>query len=221
MKQRLDFRYLEVLNKNDELNLEIQRLQKEIASLRQSVNDSAIWFLQISGLTLPKNGYVVVDQLFNTPQLDNSITIRQVDESNVVSLAEMQKRIASLTSIDQLDAYRADLIKLVQEYRSSVLGIGDEPMKEQLRDLEVSLAGMQSPDTKVTAEQQLAVFKDTIITIRKISSDLNSLQNNVRLSQLRSVRNYKALLDQYTVICEDSGVKIPLNWIRQDKVLPV
>ncbi|MBM3207554.1 MAG: ATP-dependent zinc metalloprotease FtsH, partial [Chlamydiae bacterium] len=197
------YRYLEVLNKNDELNSEIQRLQKEIGSLRQSVNDSAQWFLQITGITLPKNGYVVIDQLFNTPQLDNSVTVNKVEPSNVVTLMEMQKRVTQITSADQLDGFKSDLLKLIQEYRSPVLGIGDESMKEQLRDLELAVVAMQNSETKVNQEQQITVCKNTLVSLRKISADLNSQQDSVRLSQLRSVRNYKALLEQYTAACEE------------------
>lgn len=198
------YRYLELLDKNHELAADKQRLEQDIASLRQSVKDSADWFLHVSGIAIPKGGYVVVDPIYNTAQQDNAIVIRQLSEKNVVSLAEIQKRYSSLpASPDQVSAFGGDLLTLIQQFRSPVLGIGNETIKQQLRDLEQQIAAFQNPAAKSTIDQQLNSYKLAIAQLKGIVNELNTEQQHVRLLQLRSVRNYKTEVEQSAAVSEE------------------
>src|SRR5262245_30191721 len=51
------FKFLELLNSSHELQRERDHLQQEISNLKVKIKDSAEWFLQISGIPIPKEGY--------------------------------------------------------------------------------------------------------------------------------------------------------------------
>lgn len=198
------YRYLELLDKNHQLGADKARLELDIASLKQSVKDSADWFLHVSGITIPKGGYVVVDTIYSTAQQDNAIVIKQLSEKNIVSLVEMQKRFSTLSSnADQVSAFGGDLLTLIQQFRSPVLGIGNETIKQQLRDLEQHIAAFQNPAAKSTVDQQLNSYKLAIAQLKGIVSELNSEQQHARLLQLRSVRNYKTEVEQSAAVSEE------------------
>ncbi|NDD58379.1 MAG: ATP-dependent zinc metalloprotease FtsH [Chlamydiae bacterium] len=197
------YRYLELLNKNHELTAERSRLEFELSSLRSSVKDSANWFLQISGLSIPKMGFVIVDSMFNTSQQDNSIVIKEIVDKHVLSLTELQKRLSTINSEEQIKAFGPDLLTLIQEFRSPVLGIGAENLKQQLRDLEQKVLALQDDQAKVTVEQFFTVYRESLATLKSIVTELVSMQQHMRLVQLRSVRAYKTTLDQYTTLQED------------------
>ena len=192
------FRYLELLNRSHVLSLDQSRIEKEIDALRQNVKDSADLFLHLSGLALPKNGYVVIDPSFNTSKSDNSIVIKKLSERSYTSLSDLQQRFSSaVSSSESLQTFGSDLLTLIQQFRSPALGIGNESMKLQLRDLEQLITGIQNSSAKVTTEQKVNSYKLAIAQLRGIVNDLNSETGHVRLSQLRSVRSYKTELDQF------------------------
>jgi len=198
------YRYLELLDKNHELGADKARLELDIASLKQSVKDAADWFLHVSGIAIPKGGYVVVDTIYSTAQQDNAIVIKQLSEKNIVSLVEIQKRFSILSSSpDQVAAFGGDLLTLIQQFRSPVLGIGNETIKQQLRDLEQQIAAFQNPAAKSTVDQQVNSYKFAIAQLKGIVSELNSEQQHARLLQLRSVRNYKTEVEQSAAVSEE------------------
>lgn len=197
------YRYLELLNTNHELLADQHRLDAESGALRSSVRESGDWFLHITGLPIPKSGYVVVDPIFNTANQDNSIVIRQLSDKDVVSLKDIQSRLSSLNTPEELQAFKFDLLTLVQQFRSPVLGIGDEGIKQQLKDLESKIAALQASDNKLTPEQQLIICRSAVTSLKSIVASLTVETAHVRLLQLRSVRSYKACIEQYSVISED------------------
>jgi len=198
------FRYLELLDKNHELSLDKARLELDIASLNASVRESADWFLHISGIQIPKGGYVVVDSMYNTVQQNNEIIIRQLSDKNVVSLVELQKRFSSLSKNPaQAGAFGGDLLTLIQQFRSSSLGIGNETMKQQLRDLEQMVASFENSAAKVTLEQQITSYSQALSQLKGIVVEIDTQQQHLRLLQLRSVRNYKTEIEQYATVNDD------------------
>jgi cell division protease FtsH len=198
------FRYLELLDKNHELSLDKSRLEVDIASLNASVRESADWFLHISGIQIPKGGYVVVDSMYNTAQQNNEIIIRQLSDKNVVSLVELQKRFSSLSKNPaQAGAFGGDLLTLIQQFRSSSLGIGNETIKQQLRDLEQMVASFENSAAKVTLEQQITSYSQALSQLKGIVVEIDTQQQHVRLLQLRSVRNYKTEIEQYATVNDD------------------
>ncbi|HEX4840099.1 MAG TPA: cell division protein FtsH, partial [Rhabdochlamydiaceae bacterium] len=131
------YKYLELLNRHNELQQEQEQLQTELVSLQKTVAESADWFLHLSGIVVPAAGYWVVDPLYDTAARENSIVVKTLSDKPIVSLAALSKRYPP--AADQVEAFGKDLTALVQGFRSSSLGIGNEEMKQQLRTLEQSL----------------------------------------------------------------------------------
>lgn len=194
------YRYLELLNSNHELMADKDRLSQEIASLKQSVKDAADWFLHLSGLPIPKGGYKVVDPVFDTADRENAIVVKQLSDKNITSLSDLEKRLQSLgTNPDQVKGFGSDLLTLVQEFRSPALGIGNETIKQQLKDLEQQVSQAQASGS---VDAQVSTYQKGLAQLRALVNDLNQEQQNIRLLQLRSVRNYKNAIEQYNVVAD-------------------
>lgn len=196
------FRYLEQLNENHELQNNKENLAKSLDLSQKNVTDAAQWFLLITGMDVSKNGYAVVGSVYDTPQRVNSIIIKNVPDSDIVSLATLSGKIKSLDSSpsqSQIDQIGNDLKVLVQYFRSPKLGIGSESIKQQLKDMATRI---ESKDANLTANEQLAAYTSSFNELEQMSSRLNEESNNVRLLGLRSVRNYMENLDQYIVIAQ-------------------
>jgi len=194
-------RYLELLNANHELKSELSSAENEMSALKPNVQDAADWFLKLSGLPLPKEGYSVVDPVYDTPQRDNAIVVRQLSGRNVVSLAKLNEQFPALSSASdaEVSSFGEDLLTLVQGFRSPALGIGDEEMKQKLRSLEQSLTS----STNESSKKKLSVYKDTMASLQTLVTELNTSKQNIRLLPLRSVRSYKLALDQSAAFSED------------------
>jgi cell division protease FtsH len=196
------YRYLEFLNRNHELTEDKQRLSGELNTLRQNVKDAAEWFLQISGIALPKGGYNVVDPIYNTPDKENSIVIKSIADNEMINFHELQQRFEKLTensSETDLLNFDKDLITLIRAFRSPTLGIGSEEMKQQLRTLEDESTNIK----KLPAAQQISFYRSALYQMQGIIGTLDRIDQNIRLLSLRSVRNYAVDLDQYNQITED------------------
>jgi cell division protease FtsH len=207
------FKYLELLETNHQLTAQKDHISKELGSLRSKVVESADWFLHLSGLPIPKEGYVVVDDLYNTSNLDNSVGIKEISKKNIRSLADLQSQFASLKEKPSqvgLNKFGADLADWMRNFRSPQVGIGNESVKQNLKSIDQeieSLNGMEkgSDATKISGYDQ--VIKE----LQFVINDLNEIEDHVRLAKLRSVRNYKEALDEYgalTTKLDDNGAQL-------------
>lgn len=208
------YKFLELLNSNHKLTSEKERILKELNGLKEKIVDATELFLQLSGKPIPQNGFVVVDQFYNPNQPNTSIVIEESQKkSGVLSLAEAEKQLANLNgssdpqSIAQLGN---GLLALIQNFRSPLLGIGDEATKQTLRNLDTQVSDiMTNPQTSST--QRLDVFKKSISELQAIVNELSTPQDRVRLANLRSVRNYKQVLDELssvTASLEDNQIQL-------------
>ncbi len=193
-------RYLELLNNNHELHSELANVESEMSTLKPTVSDAADWFLKLSGLSIPAGGYQVVGPIYDTPLKSNAIAIPKTSDRSIVSLASLNgqfKDLSASSSDAALTSFGADLTRLLQGFRSPVLGIGEESMKQNLRvlDQELSLA--------TTPEKKIAAYKHTLDSLNAIVAELNTVQNNIRLTQLRSVRSYKTALEQSVTFSDE------------------
>ena len=68
----------------------------ELTALKQRCVEAAEWFLLLRGTALQQEGYKVVFSSYDLPGRDNSIVITKLPEKNVVSLAQLQRRYASI-----------------------------------------------------------------------------------------------------------------------------
>ncbi len=196
------FRYLELLNRNHELVGQKKEISKELADSRQHVIAAADLFLHLSGQPLPKGGYVVVDPLYNSADKDHAIILKSLSDREISSLAALETIFPALSkeaNLVAVTAYGKDLLTLIDRFRSPALGIGGEGMKQQLKTLEQEV----SQATSLSAQEQLSVYRNALTQLDEIVAELNSEQNNIRLLPLRSVRSYKAQLEQYTFFADE------------------
>lgn len=192
------YKYIELLNTNHELKADISRVSLELKDLKTKIFDSASLFLQLTGLPLPKGGYVVVDDLYNTQDDDFSVILKDQPKKHIESLTDIAKDYAALQqktpSDKELDALSKSLSDMIRNFRSPMLGIGTESIKETLKNIETDLNSSNQPGS--IAQERLTVDGRVLDSLQQIANELNKEEGNVRLIQLRSVRNYKETLEQ-------------------------
>ncbi len=190
------FKYLELLNRHNELGSEKEKIQDDLSALQKNVTEAADWFLHLSGMTIPSTGYWVVDPIYDTPDRENGIVIKSLSDKPIVSLAKLQQSFPPAAS--DIAGYGKELETLLLGFRSAALGIGSEPMKQQLRLLEQTLStpAASMPD-------QLAIYSNILKELRSIVAELSGEQDHARLVQLRSVRGYLADLKQASQVAEE------------------
>ncbi len=199
------YRYLELLGRNHELQADRERLAQEMQVSRQNIKEAADWFLHLSGLPIPKGGFRVVDPIYDTAISDNAIVIKSLSDRDIVSLAFLEKQFRALSDssgIEQINAFGSDLLGLIQGFRSPVLGIGNETMKQMLRETEESVARVLY-QTEATKGQRLEVFQRSLSSLQTMVAELAQESQHVRLQQLRSVRNYKTEMEQLNTVGEE------------------
>jgi cell division protease FtsH len=198
------FRYLELLNKNHELTGQEKEIDAEMLQSRQSVKTASDLFLHLSGQPLPKGGYLVVDPIYNTAAKDNAVVIKSLSEREITSLSDLEKIFPDLSKEANplaVTAYGKDLLTLIDRFRSPALGIGNEAMKQQLKTLESEVS--DALHGTATVQEKLSTYRQALTQLDDIVAELNKEQNNVRLLQLRSVRSYKAQLEQYSYVVDE------------------
>lgn len=206
------YHYLELLNANHDLSARLSNLLQDLKGSKKSVEDSATLFLQLSGQQIPRGGYVVVGPLYNTAQSENSIVIREVGAKDAISYPALQEalvRAQQMPNEANVEELGKELRSFVAVLRSPALGIGTESIKQNLKNLDqnLSLASDQSYD------DQIAVYRQGITQIDSVLREINREQDGVRLSQLRSVRNYVKELQQYGEVTQE----LESNQVRLDK----
>lgn len=208
------FKYLDLLHTNHELLRDKSRVSTDLGTLRNKIKDSADWFLLISGLPIPKEGYAIVDDLYNSPETSNSVVITSLSKKNVESLAALKERFATLkstTTDTNVEQFGRSLTELVHNFRSPQLGIGNESLKQTLRSIDRDLS--DAINSNMSSAQRLNAYQKTLDSLQDVVQILNQPEDHIRLSQLRSVRNYKEALDESNQI----NVKLDDNQTQLEK----
>ncbi|KIC76575.1 ATP-dependent zinc metalloprotease FtsH [Neochlamydia sp. TUME1] len=207
------FKFIDLLNTNHELTSEKERILKDLNGQREKIIEATGLFLQLSGLPIPAHGYVVVDQFYSPAQPNAAIVIHEVNKtSGVTSFLELKKQLANLSgSSDEqaLNQYGNALSGLIQNFRSSLLGIGSESIKQVLKKLDSQVSNAKSSILK--PEERLTLYTEAVKDLEGILNELNTPQNGMRLAQLRSVRNYRQVLDELsrvTSALEDNQIQL-------------
>ncbi len=200
------FKYLESLNRHNELAESQQKLQGDLAGLQKGVIESADWFLHVSGLPLPANGYWIVSPIYDTPDRENGVVLKTLSDKPITSLADLQK--AFPPAENNVAEYGKEISTLLMGFKSPSLGIGSEPMKQQLKSLDQMLA-----TPAATTQDQIAVYSNILSQLQGIVTQLNTEQDNARLVQLRSVRSYLGDLIQLSKVSDD----LAKNDVQLDK----
>lgn len=194
------FKYLELLNSNHELVNEKDRLEKELVGQRSKITDSAEWFLSLSGLAIPKGGYVVVDSLYNGAQdKESSIVVQQLPKKNVESVVSLHKELLFVEANPNANNVRElgkSLSELVRNFRSPMLGVGNEVLKQKLKNIEKDIDDVNVSET-LTIPQKIQSYNQTLAELQGTVDDLNQFEDHARLGKLRSVRNYLDSFEEY------------------------
>jgi cell division protease FtsH len=207
------YKYLELLNQNHELTSERDHVEKELVSLKAKMYESADLFLQLSGISLPKNGYVVVDDLYNTPEHDNSVVVRELSKKNVPSLVDLHNKYTLLDPADNkgVMAFGKSLNDLIRGFRSPVLGIGNETIKQNLKVIDKDLS--DALESQNAPAQMMTLYGKVLRDLQVVVDELNHQEDHIRLLKLRSVRNYKETVEEYNQL----NVKLEDNQAQLDK----
>lgn len=208
------YKYLELLHRNHELNTDKERILKELSTLREKIASSAEWYLLLSGIPVPKDGYVVVDDLYNSSEKDNSLIIKQLPKKNVVSLADLQQRLNALSNKSgdkDAAAFGRSLADFITNFRSPMLGIGNETMKQTLKNIDKEVE--DAVQANLPQAQQIAVYERVLGELQAIVDELGQQEDHVRLSKLRSVRNYKSAVEEFN----STNAKLDDNQVQLDK----
>ncbi len=199
------YRYLELLNEQNELTEGKVRLGDELTVLQGNVSDAARTFLSLSGMPVAKNGYQVVTPFYDTKERVNSISIPQsprVESYNYEALKTRMTQVKGSPSSAKVQELGGDIRLLLGGLQSQKLGIGSEALKEKLASISQKL-GTTTGSQTISPREALASYELALAEIGSVIKELNTVKNNVRLGQLRAVRNYLVNLEQYSYLTSE------------------
>lgn len=191
------FKYLELLNSNHEMTADAQRLQEQLTDQKGKVVEAADWFLSLTGMPFPEGGYTVIDDLSHGMHKDYSIVVTNPPKASVVNLAALQKKLPDLQANPSEKAvtdYSKALDDLVRNFRSPLLGIGNEALKADLKRIDSQLNDVNN--AKLNNNEHAQLLANITGQLAAIATSLDASEDHVRLLKLRSVRNYKEALDE-------------------------
>src|SRR5262249_27864615 len=152
--------------------------------------------------------------LYNTPEEDHSVVIRGVSKANIDNLADLQNEFLALSkdpTESNLRNLGTGLAELLRNYRSPALGIGNETIKQTLKDIDTTVTDVNN--LQMDYKQRLDIYGKALSNINDITLQLNQQEDHIRLAKLRSIRNYKETLDEYNQV----NTRIEDNQIQLDK----
>lgn len=197
------FKYLELLNKNNELISERDRFASDLNSFQKEVISSATWFYQISGIDIPAKGIVIVGSMYDTAQRNNSIYITGPIVKNHLNYADLKKQIDKVfkeASEEEVAQLQTDISSLVTLFKSSKLGIGSEGLKLKLKSIDNKINSITPTST---TKEKLSMLNEALSDLNDVILNLNKVEENARLQGLRSVRNYLQTLAQSNVVYQE------------------
>jgi cell division protease FtsH len=193
------YKYLELLDENHSLKREQEETASTLDLLSHKIHDAGVWFLQISGTPVPQGGYRIVGDAYNLPDRENAIVLKDKPAKEMVSLKELKARWSSLKAQGQpldeeMKGFETNLLALIENFRSPVLGIGAEATKQELKTLYKEVQDV----TGLSMESKVPVYDKALQSLQTVVDRLNQPIDDIRLSELRSVRQYKEELSRYS-----------------------
>ncbi|MDP1608703.1 MAG: ATP-dependent zinc metalloprotease FtsH [Chlamydiales bacterium] len=193
------YRYLELLQEHHLLVGSEVQLASELDAFQKNVHDAADLFVHLTGIPLPRAGYVVVGTVYDALDRDSSIVIKKLSDRDVTGLPMIQEAFGiaqSSPAFESVETVGRELREFVAHLRSPLLGIGTEDLKGKLKETDriLRLAEDQSVD------QRLRIYRSTLSDLASMLTLLGAEQDGVRLSSLRSVRSYMEELKQYAAV---------------------
>lgn len=196
------YRYLELLDQNQELKESRMDLSSNMSALQENVHQAGERFLLLSGLTIPKGGYSIISPSLDTKERENGVVLYSVPVAREPSVKDLQvaaKKVSSHPTDESVKEFGNNVLQLILGFKSPALGIGNETMKQELKTSELAVSSALSNST-LAPEEALAHYQAGLTTLTGIVTSLDKEANKVRLEGLRSVRNYLVDLDQYNQV---------------------
>ncbi len=200
------FSFLEFLEEKNQLLMEKERLDGELQLAKKRVESSAALYAELSGREIPNHGFIVVSDYYNTQDGENGISLtkeaidsiiqkRETESLNDLLLAQKENHSPSF---QQVKALRS----IVAALRSPLMGIGDDDMKRTLKNIESDIGQIQPEGSR---EEPLTLkikstYDSALQEVQAIFTRLEKEDNHIRLTGLRSVREYKSIIDQIVVL---------------------
>lgn len=212
-KQR--YKYLDLLNQHHELLNDKEHLAASLSDQQPKVAEAAERYLALTGMNIPSDGYRVVDDLFHNAGTDYSVTLHNNVPKSQVNLAELQQELTAVQANPndkEVANYANNLETLLRDFRSPLLGIGNQQIKEELTNLDSTITETEA-STTLAPKEKLAIYTQATQELGKVAESLNHQEQHVRLLQLRSVRNYKETLDENEALQS----KLEDNTLQLDK----
>lgn len=213
------YRFLELLNENQELKEGKQEISTELSMLQSDVQKAGERFLALSGTPIPKEGYIIVSPSYDTNERKNGIVIYELPKIREMNLREVEEyfRVVSRNpSPESVQSLSQNIYFLIENFKSQSLGIGNEAMKKQLRERGQEVQEISAQSNSLTTAEALARCQLAIAALDHIVNELNQEKDLIRLGDLRSVRSYIADLEQYnTIFTKLSTNEAQLNKARQ------
>lgn len=203
------YKYLELLEANHRLKSERDEISSSLDLLGIKIREAANLYLKVTALAVPPNGYRVVGDAYDLPERQNAIVIKEAPTKEMINLRDLNARLSSLVATakqnsaapqleDETKAFEINLLTLIDTFRSPVLGIGAESTKQELKTLYKEVQDTRTTNTP--AAEKLAQYEPVLTQLQAIADRLNQPVDNVRLSELRSVRQYKEELERYVSV---------------------
>lgn len=196
------YQYLELLNANHALSGEVDQFTLNLSALKKSVEEAADLYLHLSGLSVPRSGYVVLGNLYDTSDQDYAVVIKKLSDRDLPSLPLAQKTVVFLQnspSLESADAAGKEIRDLLSYLRSPALGIGNESMKQQLKAMSADMDKLKGE----SPEGYALSYRNILAQISALIGDLGVEKDGVRLLSLRSVRSYVEELQKYVQTSQD------------------
>lgn len=195
---RQRFRFLELVEEQNQLTRELSHVEEDLQQGRKRVVNAANLFLGVTGISIPPGGYDVFSDFFDVPDRQNQIIIREIPDLAQPTYFSLKKNFEESGQEDRNEYFLRSLQGIVASLRSPLLGIGNEGMKKNLRDIDSSIRQAMLPgaDAKVRTD----VVKKSFELIDSVIQNLDQEEDHVRLKALRSTREYAKSLDQYTAL---------------------
>lgn len=191
------YRFLQLLAQHNDLQGEMTDLHKDLEVLHAKAYQSALYFYQITGFPLPASGYVVIPKSFDRNDISYHIILRDISVKSPGNLRSLQEQFRYLSQDNAaLYAFGNRLEKLIQEFKSTELGIGSESIKSSLRQVDQSVKAALL-DRSMNLDRKMKVFGLALQELQDIAEHLQQYQGEVGLYGLRSVRNYLEYLEVY------------------------
>ncbi|MBN2478816.1 MAG: ATP-dependent zinc metalloprotease FtsH [Parachlamydiales bacterium] len=194
------YNFITLLNEKYKYQSEDEYLKKELDVLEKNVAKSAAWFLYVTGYEIPKNGFVVVNSRYDSLDRKNSIVLKSLPPKSIYNLDKLNNDFAQFErrpSKEGADTMLSNISTVLSLYKSANLGIGEESIKFELKNLEKQL-NVVNKNTPIS--EKVGVFGAVIEGLNNIEESLLKEKDGVILLPLRSVRSYMETIDQFNVL---------------------